>query len=315
VAKVIRQLGRRYLDLTMHANSHVSIRVVERPGRWMKPADLASLLEGLRAVVARSLAEPSLEYGVLTGDRRRLENAVITVLHDRRSGHPIAFNALTWLEVEVRGHGIEVLHLGLVMVDPAARTQGLSWVLYGLTCLLLFLRNGLRPLWVSSVTQVPAVVGMVCETLAEVFPSPDPGARRSFDHLVIAREIMRHHRAAFGVGAEAGFDEDRFVITDSYTGGSDHLKKPFEAAARHRIEAYNEMCRVQLDYRRGDDFLQIGRFTMAGARNYLLRSVPRASLPALAFQAAFMLLGSIVLPVLYWFTPGQPLGELRPRRP
>ena len=40
------------------------------------------------------------------------------------------------------------------MVDPDARSRGFSWVLYGLTCVLLFVRNGLRPLYVSNVTQV-----------------------------------------------------------------------------------------------------------------------------------------------------------------
>ena len=48
----------------------------------------------------------------------------------------------------------------IAMVDPDAQGQGLSWVLYGLTTLVLFIRGGLRQKWISNVTQVPAVCGM-----------------------------------------------------------------------------------------------------------------------------------------------------------
>ena len=44
------------------------------------------------------------------------------------------------------------------------------------------------------------------------------------------------------------FDEERFVITDAYTGGSDNLKKSFAEAPKHRAPLYNEMCERELDY-------------------------------------------------------------------
>ena len=62
------------------------------------------------------------------------------------------------MDVELDGEPQQVTHLGLVMVDPDVQGQGLSWVLYGLTTLVLFARDGLRPKWISNVTQVPSVV-------------------------------------------------------------------------------------------------------------------------------------------------------------
>jgi hypothetical protein len=196
----------------------------------MRTEQRAALLADLRAVVRSSTQAGELEYGVLTGDPERWENCILTVIHAPDDGRPVAFNALTIMECTLRGRPVEVLHLGLVMIDPGFRAQGLSGVLYGLTCFLLFARGQMRPLWISNVTQVPAVFGMVAENFSGVFPSPVRAGRRSFDQLALAREIMGRHRGVFGVGAEAGFDEGRFVITDSYTGGSDNLKKPFEAA-------------------------------------------------------------------------------------
>ena len=155
------------------------------------------------------------------------------------------------MPVELDGEPAEVTHLGLVMVDPDERGQGLSWVLYGLTALVLFARDGLRPKWISNVTQVPAVVGMVCETFSDVFPSPHPDARQSFAHLQLARGIMRRHRAVFGVGDDAGFEEARFVITNAYTGGSDALEKIIRERAQTSRYAIRGVLHARARLRQG----------------------------------------------------------------
>ena len=123
---------------------------------------------------------------------------------------------------------------------------------------------------------------------------------------------MASHRSAFGVGEEAGFDEARFVISDAYTGGSDHLKKTFAVAPKHRHEEFNRFCARELDYDRGDDVLQIGRIDLATSRRYLLNSVPRESLPGLLATIGFLVFQRIALPVLYWFSADKPWGVLRP---
>ena len=242
-----------------------------------------------------------------------MSRAIVTLISEEATGRPIAFNALSVMSVELDGEPAEVTHLGLVMVDPDERGRGLSWVLYGLTALVLFVRDGLRPKWISNVTQVPSVVGMVSQTFSDVFPSPHPDARQSFAHLQLARGIMSRHRAVFGVGEEAGFDEARFVITNAYTGGSDALKKTFEAAPKHRDEQYNAFCARELDYARGDDVLQLGRIDLAGARRYLLSEVPSGSLPALLATGTALALQRLVLPAVHWMDDTRPFGILRPR--
>jgi hypothetical protein len=301
-----------YLDLSIPVTREVRIRVIENPGRWMPSGEFTPLLEAMREVTRRGIGE-DLHYGVLSGDPQRLRNAIITLLYDRASGNLVAFNALSYLPLELRGREIQAVHLGLVMVDPGYRAKGLSWVLYGLTSMLIFVRRGLRPLWMSNVTQVPAIVGKVSESFPNAFPNPFADSRRSFDHLCVAREIMRKHRVVFGVGAEAGFDEERFVITNAYTGGSDNLKKTFAAAPKHRDARANGLCESQLDYARGDDFLQIARLDQAVALRYLLRDVPRHSLPAVLYRLLFLLLGRFFMPLLHWLSPGVPMGDLRAR--
>ncbi|XUM22749.1 hypothetical protein ACRAVF_04420 [Bradyrhizobium oligotrophicum S58] len=308
-------LGQDAMDLSLRTHAELRTRIVESPGTTLDDAALAALVADLRTIAGKTLPAGELTYGIFSGQREPLARAIVTVVSEEAGGRPIAFNALAVMQVERDGDTQQVLHLGLVMVDPEARGKGLSGVLYGLTTLLLFVRDGLRPKWISNVTQVPAVAGMVCETFSDVYPSPLPQARQSFAHLQLARGIMRAHRAVFGVGAEAGFDEQRFVITNAYTGGSDALKKTYDDAPKHRDTVYNGFCARELDYARGDDLLQLGRIDLAAARRYLLREIPSGSLPALLATSAVLALQRMILPLVHWLDDTRTFGTLRPRRP
>ena len=289
------------------------VRVLERPGLWLEKPELDRLVEEVRTVV-RSLGVGDLPYGILTGEKRHLDRLILTLIEDRKTGAPVAFNAMFALDCTLRGSPVDVIHLGLTAVDPRFRSRGVAWILTGFTTFLLFVKNGLRPYWISNVSQVPAAIGMVAEAAANVYPSPDPTARRSFDHVVLAREIMGRHRDAFGVGEDAVFDTERFVILNAYTGGSDHLKKRWEDAPRHRDERFNELCRKALDYERGDDFLQLGQVNLFTLWRYLAHSLPREAWAVALSRFAFVLANTLVLPVLRWLTPAVTMGDLRPAK-
>lgn len=302
------------IDLSLPVGPRRRARVVERPGLWMTAAELDALRDDLRTVAASTLSAP-LDYGVFRPGAP-LDDVIVTLVH--QDDRPIAFNALAPLDVTLGPHMRErVLHLGLVMVDPTMRSGGLSWVLYGLTCFLVFARGGFRPLHVSSVTQVPAVIGMVAETFGDVFPDPRRPSRPRLRQRVLARRLVATHARAFGVGPEARFDEARFVIENGYTGGSEALKKSFEEAVPHRDERFNAYARQTLDYARGDDVVQLGRIDLPTARDYLRRQVPRRRVAGLVTSAlataGFALAGRLVLPVAHWFDTSRTHGTLRRR--
>lgn len=303
------------LDLRFKSGGGAQIvRVIGRPGLWMQPDELLKLITDLRGVVA-TLGIGDLEYGVISGDKDRLDHAVLTVIYDAKTEKAIAFNALSIMDCELRGKPTEVLHLGLVAVDPNYRAKGLSWLLYGFTCFLLYFRNLLRPVWVSNVTQVPAIVGMTSEGFVDIYPSPIQSSRKSFDHVQLVRQIMAKHRHVFGVGHDAIFDEERFVIMNAYTGGSDNLKKTFAQAPKHRDERYNEFCRQQLDYDRGDDVIQLGRIQMTAMANYFIHSVPKGSWMAVFWTILFTFISAALLPIFQWLSPSKSMGVLRPWTP
>ena len=303
------------LDVSLPIGRSRRVRVVERPGLWMEAGELERLRADLFAVARRSLKHGDLDYGVFRPGAP-LDDVIVTLV--REEARPIAFNALAPLDVSLaRGRRERVLHLGLVMIDPDLRSGGLSWVLYGLTCFLVFAQGGFRPLHVSSVTQVPAVIGMVARTFGDVFPDPSRATRPTLVQRVLARRLVADHATAFGVGPDAHLDEARFVIENGYTGGSEALKKSFAEAAKHREAVFNDYARTVLDYERGDDVVQVGRIDLATARDYLAKQVPRRRLGGLLASAAvtggFALAGRAVLPVLHWFDTTRPCGSLRPR--
>lgn len=310
IGAVIKALGRRYMDVTIRSGADDVVRIVERPGLWMAPDEIAALSADLRTVAARTLDAGSLTYGVFSGDASRMGEVIITLV-TRGDGTPIAFNALAVMTLDTDPHPTEVLHLGLVMVDPDERSRNLSWVLYGLTCFLIFFRRQFRPIWISNVTQVPSVVGMVSEMFSDVWPRPDTG-RRTLNHLLLARRIMADQRHVFGVGPKAGFDEERFVITDAYTGGSDDLKKTWDTAPKHRDERYNAFCAAQLDYDRGDDVIQLGRMDLTAMRTYLRREVPKSAVFGLLVAGSLVALRRFILPVIYWADSRTQFSILRP---
>lgn len=301
------------MDVTMRSGANYDVRIIERPGRWMTAPVLDALSQDLRQIAAGTLEVGSLTYGVFSGDTSRMSDVIITLVRRRGDGKPIAFNALTIMTLDTKPQPIDVLHLGLVMVDPAERSKNLSWVLYGLTCFLIFFRRQFRPVWVSNVTQVPSVVGMVSEMFSDVWPRPKQG-RRTLNHLLLARHIMAEHRDVFGVGDEAAFDEERFVITNAYTGGSDDLKKTWDAAPKHRDPLYNDFCAERLNYDRGDDVIQLGRMDVAAMRGYLSREVPKSAVFGLLLTGALVALRRIVLPVTHWADSSKQWSILRPAK-
>jgi len=303
-----------HIDIKLNTSRDVETRLLERPGLWMSAKELSELREDLTTVATTTLSKDMLDYGVFSKNSDALSRSIITLVYEKETNKPIAFNALALIDFELGEKPINVLHLGLVMIDPEARSKGLSWVLYGLTCVFLFLRNQLRPIWVSNVTQVPAVVGMVGDTFSETYPKPESGNRRTLTHLLIARQIIAEHRHVFGVGDDAEFDEERFIIKNAYTGGSDNLKKTFDKATKHRKSHYNDFCEQELNYERGDDVIQLGKIDLNATKRFLTNDVPRGSLLGLTVAGLWILLNRLALPVLYWCDSKREWNSLRPHK-
>lgn len=305
------KLKNQYLNMRIESRG-IYTRVLEQPGLWMNSEELKLLVESLREVVTR-LKIGDLDYGFLQGSKEALDRSILTIIYDKKNNKPFAFNALAVMPCELRGKTVPVIHLGLVVIDPTYRSKGLSWILYGLTTFLLFLKNKFQPIWISNVTQVPSIVGMVSESFSNVYPNPLTQTECSFDHILLARQIMQKHRSVFGVGPEATFNEEFFIIENAYTGGSDNLKKKFEEAPKHRNEIYNEYCGKYLDYVRGDDFLQLAQMSVETYYRYMIHNISKGSFLVVLYKMLFGFFELSLVPIYQWFSVKKHNGVLRPR--
>jgi hypothetical protein len=277
----VRAALSRDREVRVRLSEHVTATIYDSPGLWMSALQLDALRAELRAVASAAIPG-SLDYGVFRPERRPYETRLIVVGRDQRDGQVVGFNAMPRLELSIRSKTLTVLHLGLLVIHPRYQRQGFQGLLYGLGGFSAYHRMRDRPAWISNVTEVPAVFGAVSDRFIDVFPSYASARTAPELHREIAREIMRLHRHEFGVGADASFDDQRFVICGSYTGGSDALKKSFDSAPKYRVDAANQFCAEQLDYQRGDDFLQLGQFDTTVMTNWVQSRLPEALRPAAA---------------------------------
>ena len=296
----LKAFAQSAIDLSLRTHPGHVTRIVESPGRSLPQGELDRLVAQLRTVAAKTLPANELTYGIFSGERERLSRAIVTLISEEDSGRPVAFNALSVMQVARRRARRR---------HPSRARDGRSGCA----------RAGavLGAVWLDHAGAVPArwpAPALDLQRNSSVYPSPRPEARQSFAHLQLARGIMRQHRSVFGVGDEAAFDESRFVITDAYTGGSDALKKSFDEAPKHRDPQYAEFCARELNYARGDDILQIGRVDLAAARAYLFEQVPARSLPGLFVASLFLGLQRLVLPLMHWLDDDRTFGTLRPRQ-
>ena len=304
ISSIIRGIGKTYFEFKFESGSGETVHILEKPEYLLDEIEQKSLREEIYALSLKCTPNnQALDYGIFNDPNHNniLNQCILTLIRDNNSNKLIAFNCLPLLDLTLKNKPIYFVHLGLVMIDPDYRSKGLLYILYGLTVVIMFCRKRLTPIWVSNVTQVPAVVGSFSEGFNNVFPNALKNSRRSFDHLSLVRQIMLNHTHVFGVGNDAEFDEKTFIIKNAYTGGSDNLLKTWNQVTKYRNDTVNDFCQKHLNYDRGDDFIQIGKMDFFALQKYIIRMIPAKSLILILNNIFIVFLQSILLPVYHWF--------------
>ena len=278
-------------------------KIWDRPGGWMNKSDINLLIEDIRTIAISGQEKKEIpDYGVLKADTNDLKNRVITIAYRKKDNRPVGFAAQIFLDVTVGLNVTPVLHLGLVYVAKDFQKKSILGMLYILPNILLLLKGGFRPIWISNVSQVPAIIGIVADYYDEVYPNPIKEQKQSLMQKSLSTEIMEQYRSSFGTGEDATFDPTKHIIYNSYTGGSDNLKKSFEECPKYRNEEVNIFCKNNLNYDRGDDVIQIGLLSGKLIHRFFAKrvaGVSRVQWISYLFAAGIF---TITLPVLRWLT-------------
>src|SRR3954454_4989234 len=86
------------IDLSLRTHEGLTTRIVESPGVSLSQTELDELVTQLRTVAGKTLPAGSLTYGIFSGEREKLSRAIVTVISEEATGHPIAFNALSVMD-------------------------------------------------------------------------------------------------------------------------------------------------------------------------------------------------------------------------
>jgi hypothetical protein len=287
-------------------------KVWDEPGKWSSEDEIKKIQSDLLIISKNSQGKKDIPlYGPLLPGRENLRNKLITIAYDKKTGKPAGFCAQTHIELQNSNNPLIVTHLGLVYIDPAFQKKGMASILYVLPNVLNYIRMGMRPYWISSVTQVPAVVGMVSKHYAYVYPSCEEGNYQSAEQYLIGKEIMKSHRHVFGVGEDAEYDAKKQIILNAYTGGSDNLKKSFEESSKYRDEKYNDLCKNSLDYDRGDDFLQLGKLNVDTLLKFSSNKACDRPILSKTLNVSILIARNLYIPIFrFIFTTKKP-GEIK----
>jgi hypothetical protein len=295
-----------YFYCELSVGDGISFKIWERPGLWASSEELNKISKEIYEVsVSGQNGKNIPEYGVLSGDIEDLKNRVITIGYDNKTGKPIGYAAQIYFDLTLGMNEVVVLHLGLVFVSKSFQKKAILSLLYVLPNILLLLKRGFRPLWISSVTQVPAIVGVVGDYYENVYPNPLSNNEQSVMHKSIGRAIMKDYRKSFGTGEDAVYDEEKQLILNSYTGGSDNLKKSFDETPKYRKEIINDYCKKFLDYNRGDDILQIGILSSSLIHRFFTNKLQGISYIRYGLYLSIVAIFLTFLPVLRWLTRKQ----------
>lgn len=272
----------------------------DRPGLWCSDSELDQMVSDLKTVVANSKDREVPLYGVLLGEREDLKKRFISMVYDNNK--PVAFSAQAHIDLTIGLKKIHVIHLGLVYVDMNIRGSGLTSMVYAIPNLLLLFRSGLRSCWVSNVTQVPSIFGLVEMFYSNPYPNTSD-EQQSFEHYVIAQQIIGQHKDIFGVGEDCEYDPKNQIIKNAYTGGSDTLKKSFDETVKFRDEKVNEKLKDALDYERGDDYLQLAVLDYKLIFRFLGAKAIKSKKGVMLLNLVFLFFTSLLVPVFRWVIP------------
>jgi hypothetical protein len=246
-----------------------STEIIFRPGLNYSEAELTELHAEILDV-AKSCLDEIPDYQCLSGRREEYSRLIIAIARGT-DGKMLGFCSSYVLDGGKIGN---ILHLGLTCVTPFARRMGLTHRLTSKVVVNYLVNYSLfKPTWITNVACVLSSLGNVALHFDDVYPSPfmeEP----TQEHVEIARMINQKYRNELYINKDATFDEDHFVFERSVS-GTMFEKSETDRKFYHRDEDLTHFYMDLIDFKNGDEVLQIGKISLMSFPFYLLRSLRR----------------------------------------
>lgn len=238
-----------------------------RPGTTCDDAQLKTLQGELEDIASDCFRQIPV-YQCLTGTREELSRTVITIARDE-NGKALGFCSAVILTVD--GHK-DILHLGLTCVKNEARRLGLTHLLTSkLLTKYLIKKSPLKKIWITNVACVLSSLGNVALYFENVYPSPFGKSSPSPIHQSIADAIDKNYRDPIAINSDATLDTENFVFRGSVD-NTVFQKSAKDTRYYHRNSALTDYYINRLNFKNGDEVLQIGQIGLMSMPKYYAKT-------------------------------------------
>lgn len=227
-----------------------------KPGKTWSGEALSQLSLELNRVAATCF-DTVPEYQCLTGKPKDLSDKVLMVVRDG-DGVMRGFISSVIIDVPMVG---EVLHSGLVCIDPQVRKSGLAHkLLYRLVFNYLIKYKRSFSTWFTNVSSLIGVCSTFSSTLKDVYPSPVCRVP-SNTHIQISQHYSEQCRSAFHISGDIRFDSTKFIFREGNRKTA-FLKRAKEGNTQYkRDDVHNRYYDLHMDADKGDAVLQVGKLS------------------------------------------------------
>jgi hypothetical protein len=245
------------------------IEIYNKPGLNLPESEREKLHQEILEI-AKECLDDLPDYQCLSGRKSEYDRLIISVSRDLQ-GKMNGFCSSYILKTENNGN---VLHLGLTCVSPSARGEGLTHLLTSKVITSYLFRSSLfKSTWISNVACVLSSLGNVAMHFENVYPSPFV-TQPSKEQVEIAHYIDQNFRHELYINQNAVFSENNFVFKGSVV-GTMFSKDEDDRKFHHRDSGLNGFYKGVIDFKNGDEVLQIGQVSLLTYPKYLFKKWKR----------------------------------------
>lgn len=227
-------------------------QILHKPGTYMSDFEIKKLVYDIREVAATAF-DPIPEYQVMCGTREELSDKVIALAWDKTT--LAGFASTVELYIPTIGN---ILHLGLTVVRPEHRSNGLTHLLMQKAITSYIMKKAIYfdKLWITNCAAVLSSLVNVALHFEQVYPSPKNVTYTS-QHKIIAETINILYRDKLYIRPDSYFDSQNHIFKGSVK-GTVFQKDASDTSYYHRNKEYNEYYKNLMDFSNGDEILQVG---------------------------------------------------------
>ncbi|MCX8125255.1 MAG: GNAT family N-acetyltransferase [Spirochaetes bacterium] len=260
-------------DTKIRKNVLYKYQILHKPGTYMSDPEIKKLVHEIREVAATAF-NPIPEYQAMCGTREELSDKVIALAWDKNT---LAGFAST-VELYIPGIG-NILHLGLTVVRPEHRSNGLTHLLMQKAITSYILKHAIYfdKLWITNCAAVLSSLVNVALHFEQVYPSPK-NVTYTAQHKIIAETINVLYRNKLYIRHDSIFDEKNHIFKGSIK-GTVFQKDANDTSYYHRNSTYNNYYKNLMDFKNGDEVLQVGYASIPAAIRHAIFNQMKKFIP------------------------------------